>query len=474
MYSLFLLAVSSFLLGLLLTPLVRNVARQWGVVDLPTGERHVRKDPIPRMGGVAIVLAYAGACLVLQFSPLEGGDFIADALPSVLRLLPAIVVIFAVGLADDLRGLTAFQKLLGQSVAALLAVCAGLSMPGIGGLVLPVWLAAAATVFWLVGCANAFNLIDGVDGLAAGVGLFATITVLLAAVLHNNIPLAMATVPLAGGLLGFLRYNFNPATIFLGDCGSLLVGFMLGCFALLWSQKSATALGMTAPLMALAIPLLDTALAIGRRFLRNEPIHKADRGHIHHRLLDRGFTPRKVALLLYGAAALGAVFSILQSTLHNQAQGLVIILFCAIAWIGVQHLGYVEFGTAGRMFLDGAFRRQLSAHLSLLSFEQSVRSASSLEECWTILQEASKNLGCDEIRACLAGHSFENGRSTRHVPGEWRIHVLLRGGDFVELQRPLEPLGHVDGVAALANSLGTTLELKLAEFRETYRLAAHR
>src|SRR5437764_1589081 len=136
------------------------------------------------------------------------------------------------------------------------------------------------------------NLIDGLDGLASGIGLFASATALLAALLQNNIALAYATVPLVGCLLGFLRFNFNPATIFLGDCGSLFIGFLLGCYGVLWSQKSATILGMTAPLMALSIPLLDTTIAIIRRFVRQQPIFSGDRDHIHHRLLDRGLTPR--------------------------------------------------------------------------------------------------------------------------------------------------------------------------------------
>jgi UDP-GlcNAc:undecaprenyl-phosphate GlcNAc-1-phosphate transferase len=124
--------------------------------------------------------------------------------------------------------------------------------------------------------------------------------------------------PLAGALLGFLRYNFNPASIFLGDCGSLTIGFLLGCYGIIWSQKSATMLGMTAPLMALAIPLLDTGLAIGRRFLRHQPIFGADRNHIHHQLLDRGLSPRRVALILYGVGGIAAVFSLMQSMYHNR------------------------------------------------------------------------------------------------------------------------------------------------------------
>ena len=186
---------------------------------------------------------------------------------------------------------------------------------------LPGWLGLAVTALWLVGCSNAFNLIDGVDGLAVGAGLFATVTILLGALLNGNVRLALATMPLAGALAGFLRYNFNPASVFLGDSGSLTVGFLLGCYGVLWSQKSATMLGMTAPLMALAVPLIDTGVAVARRFLRGQPIFSADARHIHHRLLARGLTPRKVALLLYGACGVAAGLSLVGSVAETLTRG---------------------------------------------------------------------------------------------------------------------------------------------------------
>ena len=160
-------------------------------------------------------------------------------------------------------------------------------------------------------------------------GLFATITVLISALMTQSLQLALVTVPLVGALLGFLRYNFDPASVFLGGiAGSLLIGFLLGCYAILWSHKSATILGMTAPLMAMSIPLLDVGLSIVRRFLRHQPIFGADRGHIHHKLLDRGLTPRRAAILLYLASGLAAAFSLLQSEVSpNEFQGLIIVLF---------------------------------------------------------------------------------------------------------------------------------------------------
>src|SRR5262249_50739772 len=239
-----------------------------------------------------------GAVGLLMVSRLNGADEVK--LPLVISLLPAAGVMFATGLVDDLIGLKAWQKLLVQICAATLAYLAGVRVVGVAGYVAPLWLSLPITTLWLVACANAFNLIDGVDGVATGVALFATITTLLAALLQSNTPLALATAPLAGALFAFLRYNFNPASIFLGDCGSLTIGFVLGCFGVIWSQKSATLLGMTAPLMALSLPLLDAAASVARRYLRRQRIFTPDRNHVHHRLLERGFSPRKVALILYG------------------------------------------------------------------------------------------------------------------------------------------------------------------------------
>src|SRR5436190_1256969 len=241
----------------------------------------------------------------------------------------------------------------------------GVQVLEMGGYLISYWWSLPLTLLWLVGCANAFNLIDGVDGLATGLGLFATLTMVIAALLRGNLALAVAMAPLAGALLGFLRYNFNPASIFLGDSGSLLVGFLLGSYGVLWCQKSATLLAMTAPLMALAIPILDVCLSIARRFLSREPIFGADRGHIHHRLLDRGLSPRRVALLLYAVGGLSALLAVLQSLAQNRLSIAIPALFCASTCIFVRSLRYVEFKAARKVFLSGAVRRLLGAEIDL-------------------------------------------------------------------------------------------------------------
>ena len=465
MYSLLILAVASFLAALLLTPLVRNLFRRLGLCDQPDNLRKLHRQPIPRIGGIPILAAYVLAISVLLATELQGGHVVRSYVPIAWRLLPAVAVVFLTGLLDDLHDILPWQKLAGQAVAASLAVWAGIRIEGLDGIHLTPWLGIPVTVLWLVACSNAFNLIDGVDGLAAGVGLFATVTTLVAGLLYGNMEIAFATAPLAGALAGFIRFNFNPATVFLGDSGSLTVGFLLGCFAVLWSQKSATLLGMVAPLMALAVPLLDTSLAIARRFLRFRPIFGADRGHIHHRLLDRGLTPRRVALLLYGITGLCAVLSLLASIHRSQYAGLVIVLFCAATWIGVQHLGYTEFGVAGRMFLDGAFRRNLNAQIALDAFDARLAAAPSPEACWDAVRAAFREFGFTHAELDLAGFSSED-PVLGDLEGAWSIFIPLSDDGHLGLTRDFACPVPPTQAAVFADRAASLLRRKAREFSQ--------
>lgn len=297
------------------------------------------------------------------------------------------------------------------------------------------WWTVPVTIFWLMATSNAFNLLDGMDGLAGGAGLFATLTIFIAAILQGGgVPLALATIPLAGCLLGFLRYNFAPATVFLGDSGSLVIGFALGCFGAMWSQKSATLLGMMAPVLALSIPLLDVTLAIVRRFLRRTPIFTADRGHIHHRLLDRGMSPRQAALTLYGLCSLVAVFSLLYSQFHNnQVASVIVLIFCAVAWMGIQYLGYAEFTAAGRLLFRGDLQRAYRVQLELHNFDRALSVADSAAECSLLIRKTSVQFGLRVTRLQLVGETFSEPFAG---PGAaWRVHVPLESGDFVEFER---------------------------------------
>jgi UDP-GlcNAc:undecaprenyl-phosphate GlcNAc-1-phosphate transferase len=362
------------------------------MVDKPDNIRKFHAGSIPRVGGIAIFIAYLASFTVFLPS-FQFGEMVHGNLDVVRHLLPAAAIVFLTGLLDDLLGLKAWQKIAGQFIAAVVAFHAGVQIPVLGWRQLPSWFGLPLTILWLVGCTNAFNLIDGLDGLAAGVGFLATSTTLVAALLDHNMGLAIAIIPLAGALLGILRFNFSPASIFLGDSGSLFVGFLLGCYSVLWSQKSATIPGMIAPLIALSIPLLDTSLAIVRRFLRRQPIFGPDRGHIHHNLLARGLTPRRVVVLMYIACGACAALSLLQSFAHERFGLAIFVLFCLGAWFGVQHLRYAEFGIARRLVLAGNFRRQLNAELLLASFCDNLIAAATPDQCWNVLQHNYSEFG---------------------------------------------------------------------------------
>jgi UDP-GlcNAc:undecaprenyl-phosphate GlcNAc-1-phosphate transferase len=463
MFSLLTLLLTSFVLSFLLTPLVRNLALRWGWVD-PPGGRKIHTDPIPRVGGIAIAVGYMAAFGLFFLLPLQGVRIPLAGLPFASRLMPAALAIFFTGLLDDLTGLKPWQKLTGEAAAAVLACWAGVQIHSLGGLsIAETWWHVPLTIFWLVGCMNAVNLIDGMDGLASGIGLFAAVTSLMAALLGSDMRLAFATAPLVGALLGFLRYNFNPASIFLGDCGSLLIGFLLGCYGVLWSEKAATVLAMTAPLMALAIPLLDTALSIARRFLKGRPIFQADRGHIHHRLLARGLTPRRAVILLYIMCGIGATFSLLQCQADGRFGGLIIGVFCGAAWIGIHQLDYVEFSVAGRMILPNTFRHVLSAQISIRQFEDLLKAARTMDECWDALEQASRELGFGRVQLHCNGETWRAWFGDLGPGDCWKFRVPLGEGARAEFAVPfggrLQPMA----VGAFANALRNSLAPRLPE-----------
>jgi UDP-GlcNAc:undecaprenyl-phosphate/decaprenyl-phosphate GlcNAc-1-phosphate transferase len=404
MYSLLFLFFASCVLSLTLTPLVRNAALRLGVVDLPDHDRKIHKVPIPRVGGVAILTAAVGSYALLLLVRLSAGHIVRSGVPSAVRLMPAVIVIFAVGLIDDIFEVRPLQKLAAQIIAALLAWAGGIHLAAIGGHPFPLSLSFVVTLVWIVACSNAVNLIDGVDGLATGISLFATISTLIAALLHRNIDLAFATVPLAGALLGFLRFNFSPASIFLGDCGSLTLGFLLGCYGIVWSEKSTTVFSLTAPLLALSVPLLDSGLAIARRALRHKPIFRADREHIHHKLLSLGLTPRRTVLVLYAFCGLATTASLLLTTTRAQYHGFVIVLLCLSAWLGLQHLGYSEFAIVGRLPSARALSARLKAQFALIS--------------WFVLTAAIA------IASLLPGANLHDPALSAYINGNW-IHFIV-------------------------------------------------
>ena len=436
MYALLALGATALLLCLVLTTICRDIFLKLDIVDNPD-PRKLHRKPIPRIGGIPIALSYIGALgLMLAFAP-PTAKIAVQHRGLLYSLLPAVALVFFTGLIDDLITLRPWQKLSGQLIAAVWAVLAGARIHQLYAHAFSVWVTIPLSVLWLVGCTNAFNLIDGLDGLASGVGLFATLTTLLAALLQGNWGLAMATVPLVGCLLGFLRYNFNPASIFLGDSGSLSIGFILGCFGVIWSQKSATLLGMVAPAMALALPLLDVGLSIGRRFLRNQPIFQPDRGHIHHRLLALGFEPRGAPIILYLACGIAAALSLLQSSLSYHLGGLAIVLFCAFTWLGIKRLGYVEFSTARRVLSTGGVLRLVQHEIYLSHFRESVLKAQTRRECWAAIRDACQHLHFASAELTVEGETFAEVFDPTAAETAWLFTMSFGKKGSISLRRSM-------------------------------------
>lgn len=287
------------------TPLARLVGSRLGIVS-HAGGRHVHTGAVPRIGGIAIFSGFAAAIVVRYLGERMWGwpPALTLAGEPVLGVLAGLALMFTVGLLDDVIDLTPGQKAAGQVLAASIAFAAGVRIDFVGnplggGLLLLGVSSLPVTLFWMVGFANVVNLIDGLDGLAAGVTAIAAVSLLVLAEETNQPLAAVLAAALVGACVGFLRFNFNPASIFMGDSGALFLGFGLACIALLGVMKSVAAITLVVPLLILGVPVFDTFSAIIRRRRHGRPFHEADRGHIHHRLLGRGFTQRQTVLIIY-------------------------------------------------------------------------------------------------------------------------------------------------------------------------------
>jgi UDP-GlcNAc:undecaprenyl-phosphate GlcNAc-1-phosphate transferase len=316
-----LLGFSSAALALLLTPVIGRASTLLGLVDAPGG-RKVHAESVPRLGGLAVIVAAALALLLVRSFVPDSRQ--TDVWPSLQPVLLGGLLIFLAGLVDDVRGLGPAPKLAVEFLAAGVVMSSGLLIERItilGATWTLGWLAFPITAAWLVGVTNAFNLIDGVDGLAPGIAALAGAACGAILIVRGHEAEAMLLAALVGALLGFLVYNFEPASIFLGDSGSLIAGFLLAATAIAGWQKGATALASAVPLLIFALPIGDAASTLLRRamaqptdgrsmrgILRN--IVEPDRQHIHHRLLALGWSVRRTVIILYGVTALLSILAL--------------------------------------------------------------------------------------------------------------------------------------------------------------------
>lgn len=283
--------IIGFLITFFVTPLFKLAAYKTGAVDIPN-QRKVHNEPMPRLGGLAVYLGFMVTALLF-----------VEITDPVVGLLLGGTIILLLGVADDVWGISPKIKLLGQVFAALVAIAFGIQIQSLSnpfdGLIFLGALSVPITVFWVVGITNAVNLIDGLDGLASGISAIALFTFSYIAFINEQPVVSLLALLLASCTMGFLRYNFYPAKVFLGDSGSMFLGFNIACLAVFGLLKGVTLTTLLTPLIILAVPICDTFFAIVRRKWKHQPIFKADKKHFHHRLLSKGLSHWQAVLVIY-------------------------------------------------------------------------------------------------------------------------------------------------------------------------------
>ncbi len=296
--------LGSACLAVVTTPIIIMLSRRLSIVTIP-GVRHVHERPTSHVGGIAIFLSMISLTIPVLFLSNVIGDAFRNILPQFIVLMSAACFIFILGLVDDVKdkGLRARTKFLAQMMAAVVVCAVGIRIEAVAvsdWLRLDFgWFSWPLTLFWIIGITNAVNLSDGLDGLAAGVSAVACGVIAVFAVYSGQVVMAILMLALLGSLSGFLFFNFSPAKIFMGDCGSMFLGFTIASSSVLCSAKSSALVGLALPMLALGIPIFDTLFSMLRRFLERRSIFSADRRHFHHRLIDLGLRQRHVVITIY-------------------------------------------------------------------------------------------------------------------------------------------------------------------------------
>jgi UDP-GlcNAc:undecaprenyl-phosphate GlcNAc-1-phosphate transferase len=440
-------------MGVFLTPVAGSIGRRLGALDRTV------EPPVPRFGGLAIAAAAALALVLLAliFDPVR--SLLGYSRIELEAVYIGGAVIFALGVLDDLHALKATPKLLAE-----VAVAAGLYAAGVRAST--VWLPFGIvelghvvgllfTIVWIVGITNAFNLLDGIDGAAAGAAIFALLAVFAAAIQLGNPLVALLTVALAGATLGFLRWNFAPARIYLGDSGSLFLGFVLATLALRGATKGPTIVAIAIPIVAFALPVTDTVISMLRRALRGAPVMTGDREHFHHRLLAMGLTTRQAVALLYVVSAAFALASMLFLNPNLRSLAVFLTMLGVLVWFAERHLKVFELSELGRIARRGFVQTRA------ISFNVDVRKAAT---------ELDRTGTWDEIVAVLAWlfdrSEFDAVRLVVYDggPGKPRREFLVEAGGLRE--QAVAPSADEWGVH-LPFQLGTGGEVRgeLAAFR---------
>lgn len=423
------------------TPWARHLGIRYGILDRPGSRRKIHQSAIPRLGGLAVLTATLLPFLGFLFY----GNLLLDQIRSfwqpLLGLALGSLLVFLVGLADDLSRLAPWKKLAVEVAAGLAAAALGLRielMPNPFGLPWDLqWLAYPITILWLVGVTNAVNLADGVDGLSAGIAAFTALVLFFMTYNSQYTVVALLAISLAGACVGFLRFNFYPATIFLGDSGSLFLGFTLGALSIWASEKSTITFSLLIPMVALGLPLADMAYAVIRRWSRGVPLKQADREHIHHKLLDMGFGQPITVLILYGVNILLILAAGLLLLTRNSLAAYILVILGAALVIGSRLLGYFRFSRVVRNLRQRWKDLQQTKYITFRShlLRQAFQKEPALSGRWELSQPLFGEIGCRRARFIPAGpplSSLDWSRPDEEAdvpvfPDDYTLEISLQG-----------------------------------------------
>lgn len=408
--------------AMIATPIITALAHQFGWYDMPVGGRKVHTRPIPRLGGIGVAAAFFAPLLALVIFPTATAHNLIVEPQMFQAFVAGAVAILVLGIYDDLKGASPKLKLLVQVGVAVGLWFVGyrirvLGVPFLG----PIRMGAfdlPVTVLWFVGVINAVNLIDGLDGLASGISLFAAAVLFGVGVADGTLPHMLPTLLMAalgGALVGFLFFNFNPAQIFLGDSGSMFLGFALSATSIWTQRKGATAVALLIPMLALAVPLLDTALSVVRRVSRGQSPFEADGEHIHHRLLALGLSHRNAVLTLYAVSAtlgLGAL-ALLNDDITSRT--IVYASVVAIVVLFVHRVGIFQFPGLFRRNKQGVFEIRDKARVAC----RKIRHAYSLDELWAGVRDFVALMPCQEVYLGWPEHMRALTPSNEHGIYRW-------------------------------------------------------
>lgn len=413
----FILFAAATIAALVATPLYIRAAHRFGWVDHPSGRKRHARATATRGGLVVFAVVFAGAFIACRLDNLVGEMLRANAL-YINGLLVCTFCMVLLGVVDDRHAIRPKVKLLAQTVVAVAAVVIGfrvqaITLPWFDSVPLPGAVGVVLSLLWIVGITNAINLTDGLDGLAAGICLLASAVNAVVAIYLGNHYMSVMMVLLAGALLGFLRWNFHPARVFLGDTGSLALGMFLALASLHSAQKAHTVVLILIPLFALGYPIFDTLLAIARRMVRGQPLFTSDRDHIHHRLVDRSRRPSWAAIEIYAVSMLLCLLCIAAMTAHYFVLGIGIAGALILALFGTRVLGYLEWGGWAARWSEREETKVLhaAARLSRLKIEQA-RDERSLVGGLAVF---APEMGCRRIDLVLGERRFSWWDSLRAV-----------------------------------------------------------